>query len=727
MELPHIGDIRTLPLRLQPRPGEALDSWLEALACRASTAWGDMLAAVGLGDTSVPVGGIASRKWLVKLEPQQLRSVSVATSVDPAVIQDMGLHRFRDKTPTDAGARKTAPLRWLHSYISRYCPVCLAETGGHWQLWWRLKWAFACPAHRCLLADACPACHRVQRHRDLPAGLIPTPGRCTRKSPSASGRNLTRCGALLGAAAVVRLSADHPAILAQHELLAASVAETTSWGIYAEAPVPIETFFADVRAVGRRASAYADAEQLHRYVQPDLIAAVRHAHALSQVATRRSDRPNTACTSAAVAAAASAALAVLGAPDIAEAGHRLHTLVAGSRGRGLSVSASNVGWGRGVSRALIGVQLRALAPFLRPTDQLRYRLSSALPTRPCASRQGSPIVRRVPALLWLPLSARFVQPHTGAVQLRSALSVAVSVVGSRLNLTQTAHLLGSVTTGPATSRILQMLHADPHWPAILTALTRLATYLQENPAPIDYGARRSLPYDDLLPDAEWTQICRATATPIGSGVKARVVRSWLYERLSSSPGSRCPSARDTAEFRTKLSDFPRSLTPELLAHLDAAGRRYLDHHGLTGEPLTWCPPTKLMNNLDLPANEPAAMDIEKVRGLLRDEQLSVFQAAQRLNSSPDALRLLVETHPMPLVFSATQRRARGAVLADCRAALTNEVLRDLYQHQRRSLNDIAKLVGASHQTISRLAREYGITPRAKRQIPSTTVTNARSP
>jgi len=68
----------------------------EALACRASTAWGDMVAAVGLGDASVLVGRIASRKWLVKLEPQQLRSVSVATGVHPAVIQDMGLDRFRN-------------------------------------------------------------------------------------------------------------------------------------------------------------------------------------------------------------------------------------------------------------------------------------------------------------------------------------------------------------------------------------------------------------------------------------------------------------------------------------------------------------------------------------------------------------------------------------------------------------------------------------------------------
>jgi hypothetical protein len=41
--------IRTLPLQLDPIPGEALDSWLAALAHRSHTAWADMLTAAGLG------------------------------------------------------------------------------------------------------------------------------------------------------------------------------------------------------------------------------------------------------------------------------------------------------------------------------------------------------------------------------------------------------------------------------------------------------------------------------------------------------------------------------------------------------------------------------------------------------------------------------------------------------------------------------------------------------
>ena len=39
---------RTFPLRLAPLPGEALDSWLEALAYRLDVRLGDVLGDLGL-------------------------------------------------------------------------------------------------------------------------------------------------------------------------------------------------------------------------------------------------------------------------------------------------------------------------------------------------------------------------------------------------------------------------------------------------------------------------------------------------------------------------------------------------------------------------------------------------------------------------------------------------------------------------------------------------------
>ena len=38
--------VRTLPIRVAPIEGEALDSWLEAIAHRTHTAFGDLLTAL---------------------------------------------------------------------------------------------------------------------------------------------------------------------------------------------------------------------------------------------------------------------------------------------------------------------------------------------------------------------------------------------------------------------------------------------------------------------------------------------------------------------------------------------------------------------------------------------------------------------------------------------------------------------------------------------------------
>ncbi|WP_439956685.1 hypothetical protein [Mycobacterium avium] len=56
----------------------------------------------------------------------------------------MTLEQFRAKSCAHRGAgASTAPLRWLHSYVSRYCPTCLAETGGGHVPWSGVR-AVAC-------------------------------------------------------------------------------------------------------------------------------------------------------------------------------------------------------------------------------------------------------------------------------------------------------------------------------------------------------------------------------------------------------------------------------------------------------------------------------------------------------------------------------------------------------------------------------------------------------
>lgn len=54
--------VRTLPIRAAPIDGEALDSWLEAIAHRTHTAFADLLSAVGLS----PYHGPGTSAWIVQ-------------------------------------------------------------------------------------------------------------------------------------------------------------------------------------------------------------------------------------------------------------------------------------------------------------------------------------------------------------------------------------------------------------------------------------------------------------------------------------------------------------------------------------------------------------------------------------------------------------------------------------------------------------------------------------
>ena len=45
---------RTLPLRVEPLPGEAIDSWLECVARRSNVTWGELRVALGMVLTAEP-------------------------------------------------------------------------------------------------------------------------------------------------------------------------------------------------------------------------------------------------------------------------------------------------------------------------------------------------------------------------------------------------------------------------------------------------------------------------------------------------------------------------------------------------------------------------------------------------------------------------------------------------------------------------------------------------
>jgi transposase-like protein len=704
---------RTLPIRFPPLPGEALDSWLEAIAHRTRTAWADLTAAVAL--TPPTPGGFRHSDWAVFLSGGEAAGIAAATGADPTTVEAMTLARF-DGTAVDidrARRRVVCTFPWSRPHGARYCPDCLAETGGRWQLHWRLGWAFACTIHRCLLADSCPRCFRRQRGQPTPGDTIPDPGRCGRPARWHGGASAPpRCGADLTRTDVARFPAGHPVLVAQQIVCDTIAAGTGSFGVYAEQPLSTRETLADVRTLAARALWHARHEDLAARLPAELATAYRQAKATkgSRDWPNPPDKPGSwAPTHAALAAAGvTVALQVLDAPDIASAGDRLRWLMRGGHHSGLVITPKTVrSWGRDTSATLAAVQLSALTPLLQPVHQLRYRTTADYPRHPESDeRRVDRILRRLPTLLWPQWSLRFALPGCGHTETSVALAVATLLVGSRLSRTTAADMLGAAATPQTVSRILSQLAAHQHWPDANAALLRLADYLDITEVPIDYARRRALNYEDLLPDEQWTDICRRTLTPPGDATKADVIRRWLFQRLSGLPAHRAPSANSKYAFHTKLAALPRHLTPDLAAHLDHTARQFLTHHGLGEEPITWHPPLDLISGLDLPAIDPEEIDITTLHRLIRYERRSYSAAADQLGTSIDTVRHLLETHPAP--ESAAQLRIRGHASARARAALPENTFIELYHRQNRSLREIARSLDVSKATIATLARDYRI-------------------
>ncbi|VBA31467.1 hypothetical protein LAUMK136_00063 [Mycobacterium attenuatum] len=722
--------VRTLPIRVAPIEGEALDSWLEAIAHRTHTAFGDVLSAVAL--TTPCSDGAGTNAWVVRLNPDQGAAISEATGINEAMIYTMTLAHYSGRAvriKPDTGTVSRA-FPWGRGAGSRFCPGCLAESGGRWQLAWRLGWTFACTIHHCLLADACPHCGAVQRRRTHISGIIPEPARCAHPAADATGRSPARCHADLTVTPVASFDTEHPAIHAQRIVNAILDTETPKVGIYKSTRQPRINVLADIRAVAGRALAYATPRDLDAVIPADLIAAFRDAnhHLKRRSGPARADaKPGLAAPARAATAALGvvAALRALDSTDIGSAGDALRWLVTSSRERGSAVHPANIAWGKNTSPVLAGVQLAALGPMLHASDQLRYRIGAPMPTHPTPGTSITVgLARRLPSMLWPAWSLSMSIPGCHQRQLRPALSIAMLLVHSRLKLDEAANLIDSSIDGPAASRVLQLLEKHDRWLSIRAGLIQMADYLHHHDIPIDYQGRRRLDYNRLLPDEVWAHICRDTATRGPQSRRARIARSFLYQRLTGLPGDDGPTVLNDSAFRTEVADFPQHLTPELNQALDEHALDFLADHDIVGEPVMWQPPADLLHGLDLPGPDLNAVDIGELHDLISGDRMKLGAAAARLHTTLDTIRYLLEIHPPPR--SARPQRTQttpthSRAYCSAKAALPRDRLVELYQRQQMSLRDIATAVGVSRQTITCLARDYGLPLREAGRRARTTV------
>ena len=717
-------DLRTLPIRLDPLPEEALDSWLETLAFRMHMPVGDLLRSLGLKRrTRLKAPEEPPADWMIQLQLQEAATLAALTGTTASQVMSMTLAVYDGRAllidPTTG--RIVRRRLWGRPAGSRYCPHCLAETGGRWSLSWRLGWSFACLRHQCLLADACPGCGRMQRIRRYRGNIPIHPAHCS--YPAAGRTPSTRCGTDLRDALPVRLDAGHPALYAQRVILDIIEAGQASFGVYAGLPTASVHALADMKAIAGRALAPPSADGLSQHLPGDLLSLYQEAKAGSRPPGSSpytlaphavSASPGFQAPSHATVAAAGvlAAVDVLGCPSIQAAGRALRWLTTEARSSGRVVNTSTAAeWGRGTSTVFDGIMLASLQPVLRPSHQLRYRVMSSCPSRPdLTTGRLNTLTRGTPTLLWPYWALRLGPSSVSARSLRAALSVLVLLPGTKASVAQAAAMLGNAITRAETSRIVQVLEDMPQWGQILTVLTRLSDYLAGHPAPIDYQRRRALGYESLLPDDEWEQICRKTGTPRGNGHKIHLARAYLYQRISASPCDTRPAGVTIApsDFRAQLAVFPARLFPELNAQLDEAAQRFLAAQGITGEPVAWQPGLDLIDDLHLPGPDPASIPIAGLHRLLYDGNRPV-KAALALGTTADAVRAVLAEHPAP-ARRISRREGQGHLSGPrtWAAEIPKNELERLYFQERLSTKQIAVRYHMQAGTVADLLRSHGI-------------------
>lgn len=689
--------VRTLPIRVAPLPGEALDSWLEYFSHRLRTTHGEILAAVGLNR---PAATAVDRSHVMSVSAEAAERISAATAVSVGQITAMTLTRY----PPEARVLSLGvQFPRARPRYSRFCPHCLADDDGRWQLRWRLGYSMACLTHRCLLLDACPACAKPQRDRVFPGELHPRPGRCGCRAADGNGRLAARCGADLSAAATLTMDADHPTLHAQHAIDTALDSGAADIGIYREHPVAVSDFLTDLKALGTRALSSAALGALPSLIPADLLEAYRSTP--SGIRSRSAARPLAVISAVALTAAA----AILCHDDHAVAADLLARLETPIERNGASLDWPRAGWARATTEAVSALRLSARAPLLTSTAQLRYRIGAPRPTMPALDRTDSAaLAARVPATLWSAWAVRLRLPQLDHARLAASLPAMLLMVNSRIRAADAHQVLGSTSQWRTTTHHLRALAREPHWVDIRAALIRLSDYLCDTDIPIDFHRRRHLDYRSLLPQETWTAICTDLDIRTGGSERLRLIRCHLYTTISGNPVDRAPWQRDTNEFRSAFFRFPLLLTPTLHTAFEDNAATFLRDNGID-EPLTWHPPLTLIADLSLPGADPDRLPLATIHRMVGHGQ-SLTGIAEHLHTNADAVRYALTVHPAPTHQCGPTARP-APLVSSLAEQLSAAELRNLYQHQRMSLRQIAARYDTSRQVVAALARRRGITLR----------------
>jgi hypothetical protein len=467
-----------------PLPGEALDSWLEAYARRLRSCSRDLLDHLGLTGTTLA-------HMVIALTGRERDILSTATGIDPDTLRRMTLAPLDGVAVTiNPHARSTGhPPAWRRHAGSRFCPTCLTDSDGRWLLRWRSPWAFACPAHACLLVDYCPGCGR-RPHPDRPGtrAQATLAGRCTTGLPqhACGGWRAQMCSHPLTEVPTVTVPLGGLALHAQRRLDHLLHAATRTDDL------------------DQRQRIRAVLDELHTLAYKSLRALHDPASGPPAPAATVVDECGGAIPAARDALDSYDAHTIAVATTIAHLAHHddptgqalLSWIIAADHRR---LSPAEPGrilkpW-HSASPRLAERVLAALDPHIQVHDRLAYRSAGRHPHRPdTTAEQTRARAASLPALLWPAWAIRLIPTtttsRTALTGTRAGLAAMTLIPGTRLSQTQAVQLLG----WPIRSSVKTVVN---HLPAdqctrTLLILDELATLLDTAAAPINYTRRRAL-------------------------------------------------------------------------------------------------------------------------------------------------------------------------------------------------------------------------------------------
>ncbi|MFE3144998.1 TniQ family protein [Streptomyces scopuliridis] len=689
---------KRIPIWVQPLPGEALDSWLEAYARRLKVTAHALLNFIGLP-------GSSPARMTERLSGREGEVLSEVTGLSPQALAAMTLEPYEGLTVAFHSGKDgmNRPPAWrYYGTHSRFCPACLDDTGGRWILAWRQPWSFACLRHRCLLLERCPACGQFVRAQGTRVGGPSKPMLCTRGRHSVHGDRRPRvaCGFPLSQAPAHVLPPSGRVLQAQSHV------DALLDGLFAQ-PEPRQGQLQDLYSLGWRSLAG---------LATDLGSAPQLVHqVLEETGGALPIQTNAQDATDVRSIAIGTALAHMADPRptpadpklfewILEISDRLSTALDGP-----SPSTRAIAW-RKASPHLAGYALARMDADLTLISRVRY--GTAAP-HPYFKRLTQDQIRQraasLPDKLWPSWTMRLLTPALASGRssdnFRRATSTLLMLPGTRLDYNPATALLDQKPTDRDRVKAFRMLDNYPQ-SALTSVIAQLAWALDEHGAPIDYARRRRLFREDTirLDLPALNAICTELGWKHSDPSRGRLVQWHLLGLLLGSD----PEPIDdkiTTHHRFRL------FTPRPLKDfLHAQAMANLERFGID-EPLRWEPPNTWATTNAWPGFDSDSID----HGLASELTAACFSEAflvRQLGLTSTHFRLYCESRDITITPSSMparrpSTRTRGKDIPRT-GPLAPDQLQNLYVEQKMTMDQIGRIAGCSGSTVSIALREAGI-------------------